>query len=124
MKKYKSFIIFLVLFASLFYFIPIRENEKCIWQREFEHLNIYGIVKNKFIDSSQHSTPIIEIENLKSNLIDTLDFFGDSSNSFNRISILDTIYKRKLSNEILVKKNGAFEVIGRVDFGCSIKKEE
>jgi hypothetical protein len=96
----------------------LRKNEKCIWQRKFESLSFYGTVENKFIDSSQHSTPIIEVKSIKSNLIDTLEFYGDMSDSFTLINKLDTIYKSKKSDKILLKRNGKFNVISRVNFGC------
>ena len=81
--------------------------------------NIDGIVIKKYIDSNQHSFPIIEWEN-KLKLIDTLNLVRDTSNLFSVIKPFDTI--KKELNSIIIKikrKDTAFE--RAIDFGCQKK---
>jgi hypothetical protein len=118
MKKYKYLIFFLLLFASLFLFIPFGGNDKCKWQQDFNTNFFFGVVVEKFLDSSQHSTPIVEVKDIKTGKIDTLDFFGDKSNVFLLINKLDTIYKTPGSNKIFLKKNKKVTTIGIVNFDC------
>ena len=119
MKIYRYFFLFLLLFASLFLFIPFSGNDKCKWQQDFNANSFYGVVVEKFIDSSQHSSLIIEIKDIKTGKLDTLDFFGEKSNVFVLINKLDTIYKMPKSNKIFLKNRDKITTIGGVNFGCS-----
>lgn len=74
-KRYKDLLIFAILFISLFYFIPSSNDQPCSVQKSFTELSFYGIVESKFVDRSQHSSPIIEIRNFENNRIDTVSFF-------------------------------------------------
>jgi hypothetical protein len=117
-STYRYLIYFVVLFASLFLFMPFGGNDKCKWQQDFNTNFFYGVVVDKFIDSSQHSSLIVEVEDIKTGKLDTLDFFGDKSNVFVLVNKLDTIYKTTGSSEIFLKSSGKITKIGRVNFNC------
>jgi hypothetical protein len=104
--------------ASLFFFIPFKMDEKCDWQNDFNKKLFEGVVVNKFIDSSQHSTPLIEIRNLKDNSIDSIDLFGDKSAVFDLINKYDTLYKPSKNNSVFVEDKNKLKLIGQVNFGC------
>lgn len=117
-SNYKSFLIFLVMVVSLFFFIPKGKNQKCLWQEDFESIKFSGVVIKKYIDSSQHSSPILEIEDLITGKINTIYLFGDRSNTFEYLNRSDTIFKEAFSSRIQVKRNGTFEDLAFIDFGC------
>lgn len=102
----------------MFFFIPKEKNQKCLWQEDFDSLKFSGVVVKKYIDSSQHSSPIVEIEDLMTGKIDTIYLFGDRSNAFDYLNRSDTIFKVAFSRRIQVKRNGTFENLASIDFGC------
>jgi len=119
MKKHiRDFIIFIILFGSLFLFIPSSNKERCLLQEDFDNKYFYGVIIRKFYDHSQHSTPLIVMKNFKNNSIDTLYFSGDQSNSFEILKESDTIYKKAKSRTIFLKKANVLKVICKVNFGC------
>jgi hypothetical protein len=115
---YKELLVFLLLFASLFLFVPMSGNDKCKWQQDFNAVFFNGVVVGKFIDSFQHSTPIVEVKNFETGKIDTLYFLGDQSDVFTFINKQDTISKAPRSRIIYAKKSGKVTAIGSVNFGC------
>lgn len=107
------------MMASLFFFIPKRKNHKCLWQEDFDSITFFGVVVSKYIDSSQHYSPILEIEDLTTREIDTIYLFGDRSHTFEYLNRSDTIFKEAFSSQIQVKRNGTFKDLASIDFGCA-----
>lgn len=119
-KKLKSFLIFLLLVASLFLFIP-RDNAECIWQKEIDEMEFYAIVRAKYVDAENHSIPNIVIKSIATARLDTMQLFGDKSSAFYSIGVSDTITKRTDNSEIYKVSRGEQELIAIVDFGCEQK---
>lgn len=117
-KKHKDLLIFAVLFISLFFFIPSSKDQPCSLHRSFTELRFYGIVEKKFIDRSQHSSPIVEIRNFENDRIDTISFFFDRSKTFDLINQSDTVYKKTGNLEVHIKRENQPVVISKLDFGC------
>lgn len=115
---YKQLFVFLLMSASIFLIFPFKRNDRCKWQHDFNAISLNGVVLGKYIDSFQHSTPIVEVRNLKTSKIDTLDFLGDKSDAFTLINKLDTISKARGSSIIYTKKSGKVTAIGSVNFDC------
>src|SRR5690606_21379102 len=92
-RMHKNFIIFILLSLSLLLFIPFDGYDKCLRQEKFESLAFEGIVTRRFLDATQHSTPIVEFEHIKTGILDTVYFHGDKSNIFYTIYDLDTLSK-------------------------------
>lgn len=106
--------------ASLFFFIP-DDNSRCIWQKEINTMQFYGIVEAKYLDSTQHSVPILKVRNIETDKLDTIALFGDRSDAFLLINIADTISKKTNSSEIYSVKEGQQVLVAKVDFGCEQK---
>jgi|SRR5690606_41004025 len=119
MKKiHKDFIVFILLMLPVIFVIDFDWNYKCSWQRKFDNLELKGVVKRRFIDTKQHSSRIIEIKSIQTGVVDTINLFGDESNTFYVIKELDTLSKSRNSNEVFIKIDGVFKSVGIVDFGC------
>ena len=115
--NWKRLVIFLILVASLFLFIP-NENVECIWQEEIESLEFDGIVVAKYTDSTNHSIPVLKIRNFSDNQIDTVYLFGDESGVFSIVNKADTIFKYKSSSIFYRRSSDSIEYLGQVNFGC------
>jgi hypothetical protein len=84
-------------------------------------MNLDGVVQKKYIDSSQHSFPTIEIQNLKDFKIKKLNLILDTSGFFDRINLNDTLKKEIGSSEIHVLRENTEELLLKIDFGCADK---
>lgn len=58
---------------------------------------------------------------IKTGKIDTVNLFGDQSNTFYVINELDTLLKPLHSSDVFIKIDGTCKSIGAVDFGCESK---
>jgi hypothetical protein len=123
LKKYKYFIVAGLFFLTIYAVVPSVNYTNCLSNQKFREVTIDGVVVDKYFDKSQHSTPIVEIENFEG-LIDSIYFWGDHSGLFNKIQIKDTLKKKNGSNEILIKVEGKFEVFGIANFKCDSAKLE
>ena len=108
-------VIILLFFIIMTHIVPGMNESICNYHVEFEQMDINGIVTQKYIDSTQHSTPIIVVSNFNSKSI-TIDLFGDTSSSFDVITIGDTIYK-PLYSDTLTIRNGSV-ITRKIDFEC------
>lgn len=112
--------IILLLFLIIRFIIPdISKDSRCIIYNEFLKIKLNGIVLKKYIDSSQHSFPTIEIENLKDYKIEKLNLNLDTSGIYNKISVNDTLSKETGKDEVFVIKGKEKILLAKIDFGCS-----
>lgn len=125
MKKIIYIVLFLVLFFGLIkVFLPGLNDSPCILTDNFNKLDINGIVIKKYIDSDQHSYPILKIRsNNGLDTVLTINLVLEKSGLFERINPLDTLYKHKDSNEIYIQQDNRLRLIGKADFGCVEKSE-
>jgi len=124
MAKYtymKRFVIGVIFIGTFFLlvnkFLPTLKDSECISLGKFKKLDINGYVTKKYIDSTQHSFPFIEVKQFASDTIVKVGLVGDKSNSYNLILVGDTIVK-KMGSEFIRLKNSVMESNVKVDFGC------
>lgn len=118
MKKGLIILILIVgFYGAIFYFFPSLSENDCIWDEKFKALELNGVIEKKYIDSNQHSYPMIEIRQFGGDSLALINLIGDTTNSFNKLNIGDTIRKSSGNNSIKLKnRNGEYEIA--VDFGC------
>lgn len=73
LKKYKYFIVIGIFLLLLYIGIPSINYTNCLSSQKFQILTIDGVVVKKYLDKSQHSTPIVEIEDSRG-CIDSIYF--------------------------------------------------
>jgi hypothetical protein len=120
-KNIISFLIFVLLsFIVLYFNIPNHNKGRCESKKEFQSLNFEGIIINKFIDSKQHSDPIVEIWDYKKSKNETeitLNLGAENSDIFQKLSIGDTISKFSGSTILGIKRNdSSFRL--QADYPC------
>jgi len=119
-NKYTKLIITTCLIAYIviyFFFLTPNENEeRSSWQNEFNNLNFSGVIVKKYLDHSQHSTPIIELKTLENNEINKIDLFGDRSSVFDDIKVGDTLVKKRNSDSVFIVLRGNLQLVGRANF--------
>ena len=113
-----------IIFVIFFVIKTIIEvsHSRCDVFNEFLSLNYNGIIVNKYIDHSNHSTRTIIIKNLNDSAEQTFDLLDwDETGVFDKLNKNDTIVKRLGSDTLYQKdKNGNAEYI--LTFGCKNKK--
>jgi hypothetical protein len=115
-------IILIIIFFGWFIIQVIPQfaiNTRCVVYDDFLKLSLNGIVKSKYIDSSNHSFPTIEIKNFKSNNTEKLLLDLDTTNLYNQLNIGDTIFKSKNKDAIFRIESHKQYFISKVNFGCS-----
>lgn len=116
-KAIISFVIMLVFFYWVYFFTPTLKESACGAYKDFKLLQINGVVEKKYVDSSEHSYPILEVRNF-ANKLDTLNLVFDETDFFELIKINDTLIKNINDKLILIKnKNGSYKK--ELNFGCS-----
>lgn len=124
MKKYK--ISFIIIFGFLlFYIIQGIIEEKhapCDILNQFMNYDFNGIIIDKFIDSTDHSTKTVIIKDFNQDNLDTLKLLDwDGSGVYYKMKLNDTIFKKMGENAIdLSNKTGKFTYI--LNFGCDPNK--
>lgn len=117
MKKSVICLVLVILFLGYFvYKLPSYNDVNCSYLKEFKNSNFDGFVVEKYIDSTQHSFPIIKIMNKDNSMVE-LNLIRDSSNSFFNFNVGDTVIKKSGEKGLYIKKNGVF-VEKIIDFGC------
>lgn len=101
----------------MFYFLPSLYDGECNWDKRFKEIELNGIVEKKYLDTNQHSYPMMEIRQLGVDTLVLINLIGDTTSSYYKIEIGDTIVKAKGNNLFRLRKNGN-EFIISVDFGC------
>jgi len=125
-KVNKAIIFFGLVFTAVYFCVPSVNYTNCLSGEHFRQIAFEGVVLRKYLDKSDHSTPIAELKNYK-NSIEKIYLFGDHSGLFDRIAAGDSLKKNKGTIEILKMVNGDYVNFGYVDFNCdSVKlaKEE
>lgn len=108
--------------AAIFFYLislllPSPMDSRCIMQANFSNHYYKGVVKNKYIDFTQHSYPIVEIESRTDSVI-KLNLVLEKNGIFEKLNIGAHIYKPKGMDTIFVIKNSKMISIGEADFGC------
>jgi len=123
MKKRIIFKILLIVVFFVWFIIQIIPqfsiNTRCVVYDDFLKLSLDGIVISKYIDSSNHSFPTIEIKNFKLANTEKLLLDLDTSNLYNRLSIGDTVLKSKNDDTVFRLESNKQYFISKVNFGCS-----
>jgi hypothetical protein len=118
MKKIKIILFIVVItFIVCLYFL-FGTEKKCRGNEFFKNISFQGVVSKKYLDPTQHLIPVIDLVELQSNKINTIDFFLDISNSYDKIEISDTILKKEGSMDIYIIKNNNAVFLTKVDFSC------
>jgi hypothetical protein len=126
LRKYKYLVVFLLFLLVIYAMVPSVNYTNCLNSQKFQVLIFDGVVVNKYLDKSQHSTPIVEIKNFEGR-IDSVDLLGDHSGLYNKMRVNDTLKKESGSNEIQIKIDGMYTRFGVADFNCDstkLKSEE
>lgn len=123
LKKYKYLIIVVLFALTVYAAVPSINYTNCCNNQSFQALTIDGVVVNKYLDKSQHSTPIVEIENFEGR-VDSVYLFGDHSGLYDRIQVSDTLKKKSGTNEVLTKTRSKYVRFGVADFQCDSAKLE
>jgi len=120
MKKALKIIVYcLILLPVLLTIISqLNKNSRCITYDNFLKTSLDGVVVNKYIDSSQHSYPTLEIKNLKNLELNKLNLVLDTTSFYDDVSVSDTIYKELNNDSVFRFKNGIKCFILKIDFGC------
>lgn len=80
-SKFYKFLAFFAIFFAIVYFIrPSSNYQQCWIEEKFLRTHFDGIILKKYLDHSQHSTPIVEIG--YNNNVDSLYFFGETIRNF------------------------------------------
>ncbi len=120
-KGYLNFFIFIAMMVSLYFLIPSHENQNCEYEERMLNRRIAGVVKRRFIDSSNHSSPTILVQDLKSGKIDTIYFFLDNSNVFHLTKESDTLSKALNSLKVYKVSHGELQLLDEIDADCEKK---
>lgn len=118
MSKMKIILLVVVLIVFIVLFLTFGTEKKCRANDFFKSITFHGIVSKKYEDPTQHLMPVIDLMEIEKNKIITIDFFLDTSNSYNKIEIHDTIIKKEGSMDIYKIKNGKAFFLTKVDFSC------
>ena len=109
---------------AVYFCVPSINYTNCLYGEDFRQIEFEGVVIRKYLDKSNHSTPIAELKNSK-DTIEEIHFFGDHSGLFDKITDGDSLKKSKGTNEILKKINNEYVRFGYADFNCdSVKLEK
>ena len=109
----------LILFFIIRFVIPqLSKDSRCITYKEFLKISSDGAVLKKYIDSSQHSFPTIEIKDIKDFEIEKLNLALDTSGIYNKINVNDTLSKETGKEEVFVIKGKKKILLAKIDFGC------
>lgn len=123
MNKRRIIQIVLTIVFFVWFFIQIIPqfsiNTRCVVYDDFLKLSLNGIIISKYIDSSNHSFPTIEIKNFKSTNTEKLLLDLDTSNLYNQLHIGDTVLKPKNGDTIFRLESNKLHFISKVNFGCS-----
>ncbi len=121
-KRIRLFIVGSVLIFFVVKTIVEISHARCDVLKEFLNNEFNGLVVNKYIDSTSHSTKTIVIKNFDR---ETPDFFTllewDESGFYYKVDKNDTILKERGKNIVHVK-NGIRHFADTLYFGCERKR--
>jgi hypothetical protein len=117
-KNIVSVIVLVIFFSWVYFFTPSYNDSQCNKLKDFKKLYINGVVIKKYIDSQEHSYPMIFIKNFNSNDTVNLNLVFDTTNLFNVLKESDTVYKDRNKLDLYISNNGKSVFFNRIDFGC------
>ena len=93
----------IVISLVIFYFI-VPPKKSRLFSKRFYKKEFWGIVKEKFIDSKNHNSKVINIHNLKEQGKEVIKICTPSGNEdiYSFVNIGDTLNKNSFSNKIVV----------------------
>lgn len=118
MSKIKIILLVIVVIVFICLFLTFGTEKKCRANIFFKSITFHGVVSKKYLDPTQHLMPVIDLLEIENNKIITINFFLDTSNSYNKIEIHDTIFKKEGSMDIYKIKNNRTFFLTKVDFSC------
>lgn len=116
--NYKQILTFIIMMASLYFFIPSNKNQDCDYEDRMRNRRIKGVVCRKFIDKSDHSVPKVIVRHLNGNQSDTLNFLMETSGVFDALNESDTIFKSINSLEFYKVVNDSLSLVGVISTNC------
>lgn len=121
-KQIRWCILGIVFLFFIFKVIIDSWNSRCDVLEEFKSYKFNGMIVNKYIDSTDHSTKTVIIKNFSTSILDTFTLLDwDTSGFYYKIKINDTLIKDRGSDMISLKnRTGIVNYI--LDFGCDKKK--
>ena len=109
---------FLVVFFLLVkLLLPNLSDTDCILKQEFIGNQYIGVVKDKYVDVSQHSYPIIKILDSRDSVL-TLNLVMEKTGLYDKIEVGQHIYKPKGNDTVFLLAQGKKITLGKADFGC------
>jgi hypothetical protein len=119
--RFKSFILIAVFILVIYVIVPSVNYTNCVSNNRFQNLTIDGVVVKKYLDKSQHSTPIVEVQNFLG-CVDKIYLYGDGSGLYERIQLRTVLKKERGSNEVLIKEENRYVRLGIANFNCDSVK--
>jgi hypothetical protein len=120
-KTQQAVMFFGLFFIAVYFCVPSDNCLNCIARERFRQEEFEGVVIKKYLDRSDHSTPIAELRNTRDS-IEKIYLFG--SGLFDGINTGDSLKKSKGTIEVLIKINSKYHVC-LTDFNCdSVKLKE
>lgn len=120
MRKKFRYLFFILIFLFTAYTLSPSDNaNNCHSKQVFIGEDFDGVVVDKFLDKSQHSVPVIVIENFGDSVDrKKIDLFNEKSGLYDKLNKNDRIRKLKNSRDILINERGSFIRLGVADFDC------
>lgn len=118
MNKVYILILLATSLLYLFYFTNNFNQAECTRLKDFKNLKLSGVIINKFIDSSEHSYPLIIIRDTLQKGKVAINLIYDTTKAYNILNIGDSIKKDFGSLYIQKKVSGKYLKLSRIDFGC------
>ena len=116
-----SMSIVVIFFIYIYFFAPTVQEGLCLDYRDFKEMEINGVVVQKFRNPNEHSYPTLMIKNFDSDSIQSLNLIGDTTNTYDKLKVFDTIFKKKGEILLYLKEHNSYTLLDSVDFGCSNK---
>jgi len=107
-----------VFFLSIRWLLPDLKETPCVLKRDFVGHSYIGIVKKKYVDTKQHSYPIVEILNQKDSIL-KLNLVLEKNRIYNKISEGAYLYKLEGADSVFIMKGDKKIFIGKASYGCN-----
>lgn len=118
MKRVSILLLVAIALIYIFFFSISFNQAECTYLIDFKKLKFSGIIINKFIDSSEHSYPLIIVKDTDVRENITINLVYDTTKTFNILNIGDSIKKEFGSLYIQKKVGSKYIKLARIDFGC------
>lgn len=116
-KTQKGLIFFGLFLTAVYFNVPSVNYTNCLYGNDFRQSEFEGVIVAKYVDKAHHSDPVAELSN-KMGSVERISLLWDHSGLFDKITVGDTLKKRKGTMEILKMINKEYTRFGYADFNC------